>query len=205
MPKGNTTFSPDLLKKNDFFEVEIGKWGRKHSNTELWCSFCNKAVPFDHGGMNQINQHMKSGKHKTTSNLRFSNTQPKLQQVKGALKLGIPVSTQTTQAEVLWAFKVAEEDFSLMSCNDVGKLFGRMFEGSAVAEKFSMGQSKISYVVRHGLGPVVVKNLVDDINQSDSLFTLLLDETTTKQCVKQMDYLIRYWSVKENEVVTRYL
>ena len=68
-----------------------------------------------------------------------------------------------------------------------------------------MGRSKISYVVRHGLGHVVVKDLVDDINQSDSLFTLLLDETTTEQCVKQMDYLIRYLSVKEIEVVTRYL
>ena len=43
-----------------------------------------------------------------------------------------------------------------------------MFAGCPVAEKFSTGHTKVSYMVRHGLGPVV----------------LLLDEATTNQVVK---------------------
>lgn len=34
---------------------------------------------------------------------------------------------------------------------------------------------------------------------------LLLDEATTKQVVKQMDFLIHHWSNSENHVATRYL
>ena len=100
---------------------------------------------------------------------------------------------------------MAEEDFSFQSCNNLDELFKRMFEGCPISEKFSLGSSKASYVVRHGLGAAVCKELVDDINKSDSIFTLLIDETTTKQVVKQMDFLIRYWSISANEVVTRYL
>ena len=38
-----------------------------------------------------------------------------------------------------------------------------------------------------------------------NLYTLLLNGTTTKQVVKQMDFLIRHWSNSKNQVVTRYL
>ena len=47
-----------------------------------------------------------------------------------------------------------------------------------------MGHTKTSYMVRYGLGPVVQKELLKDINTSENLLTLLLDETTTKQVVK---------------------
>ena len=63
-----------------------------------------------------------------------------------------------------------------------------------------MGHTKTSYMVRYGLGPVVQKELLKDIN-TENLLTLLLDETTTKQVVKQMDFLIPHWSNIENQVL----
>ena len=44
-----------------------------------------------------------------------------------------------------------------------------------------MGHTKVSYLMRHGVGPVVQKELVKDINTSENLCTLLLDKTITKQ------------------------
>ena len=65
-----------------------------------------------------------------------------------------------------------------------------------------MSSTKAFYIVCHGLGPVVQKQLVKEVYQSANLFTLLLDETTTEQVIKQIDFLVRYFSVAENEVVT---
>ena len=62
-----------------------------------------------------------------------------------------------------------------------------------------------TYVVRHVLGPVVQNELIKDANTSENIYTLLLDEITTKQVVKQMDFLMHHWSNSKNQVVTRYL
>ena len=79
-----------------------------------------------------------------------------------------------------------------------------MFECES-SEKFAIGRTKMSYVVRHGLGPAVLEELTADINNSIGCFTLLLDETTTAQVKKQCDFLVRYWSEDSNEVCTRYV
>ena len=61
------------------------------------------------------------------------------------------------------------------------------------------------YIVRHSLSEVLLNELVDDIKVSIGTLTLLLDETTTSQVKKQYDFLIRYWSEREDSVIsTRY-
>ena len=74
--------------------------------------------------------------------------------------------------------------------------FYRMFPYE-VSEKFSVGRTKMSYIVRHGLSEVLRNELVDDIKASIGTFTLLLDQTTTSQVKKQCGFLIRYWSESE--------
>ena len=73
-----------------------------------------------------------------------------------------------------------------------------------VSEKFSVGHTKISYVIQHGLSEVLLNKLVDDIKASIGTFTLLLDETTT-QVKESCDFLICYWSEREDSVSTRYI
>ena len=115
-----------------------------------------------------------------------------------------PLNEAVTESEIFLLFKLAEEDWSFSSCDRLDQLFAWMFPGSDVAEKFDVGHTKASYSVRHGLGPVVLNELVKDINTSGNMVTLMLDETT-KQVVKQMDFLVRYWSETDQSVVTRYL
>ena len=79
-----------------------------------------------------------------------------------------------------------------------------MFLGE-VSEKFSVAHTKMSYIVCHGLSEVLLAELVDDVNNSIGTLTLLLDETTTAQVKKQCDFLVRFWSELEDQVVTRYL
>ena len=51
---------------------------------------------------------------------------------------------------------------------------------------------------------MVLKELFNDANISRNLYTLLLDETVTKQVTNQMDLLLYYLSTK-NQAVISYL
>ena len=58
----------------------------------------------------------------------------------------------------------------------------------------------MSYIDRH----VLLSGLLEDLNKCVGTFTLLLDETATAQA-KVYDFLVRYLSETEDEVITRYL
>ena len=103
--------------------------------------------------MNQINQHVIAGKHrKAWENVHPDpNKQKTFQAVRGEVALSKPLNQSVLEAEIVWLFKLAEEDWSFESCDHLDKLFVRMFPGSAVAEKFGTAHTKASYSIRHGL------------------------------------------------------
>ena len=77
-----------------------------------------------------------------------------------------------------------------------------MFLGPVTTEGFTLNRPKASYLISDGLGPILTKHLMKEINSTDTAFTLMYDETTTKQVRKQMDIPVRFWlETKENGVV----
>ena len=65
--------------KKDAFGIEIGEWAKESSKTEIWCLLCNPCVKLDHGGINQINQHVKTVGHFKKPKMKFSANQPRFQ------------------------------------------------------------------------------------------------------------------------------
>ena len=75
------------------------------------------------------------------------------------------VSTSTTSAtptqcisrddvlntEVLWAIKTVMLHYSMNSSSNTGELFKMMFPDSQIAQKFSCGMTKCSYLITHEL------------------------------------------------------
>ena len=110
-----------------------------------------------------------------------------------------------SSAEAVWMFKVAEQNYSLRSCDGVPKLFLTMFSDSNIAKGFTVSRQKASYIVFDGLGPFLGKRLCNDITSYEGTFTVIFDETTTVQNQKQMDVLIRYWSESEGLIAAQYL
>ena len=161
-----------------------------------------KPVPVDHSGIGRVNLHVQGKNQMELSNLQFSSIPPRFDKIGATVQLAKHILMKTLEAECLWAFKLAKEDWSFHRC-DGNKLFHRMFT-SDVTEKFSIAHTKVSYTVRHGLCKVRLEELVADIKSSHSCFTLL-DETTTKQVKKQCDFLIIYGSANEDEVCTKYI
>ena len=146
--------------------------------------------------MNQVNQYAQSKRYKTKSHPRLSGKQVTLHSVQGTVKLTKPVEERQVEAEALWTFKIAEDYSRQVIQKDICGL---------PSTKYLMGLTKALYMLRHRHGPVVRKELVKYINTSKKLCTLLLDETTTKQVVKQMDFLIPHWSNSKSQVVKMYL
>ena len=73
-----------------------------------------------------------------------------------------------------------------------------------VAKQFSMGSSKVSHLLSHGLGPFFADKLTEDIVQSGTFYTLYFDETTV-QNRKQFDLLVHFYSETRQEVVIHFL
>ena len=154
--------------------------------------------------MSQVNQHVIGKKHNILSDQGFSKTQLKFLNAASNVILGKPLDARVVEAEILYAFKLAEQDWYFRSCDGTGTLFENMHLGE-VASKFGLGYSKMSYVCRHALGPAVLEEYVADISNSDGCYTLLLDETANAQVKKQCDFLVRYSSPTEEEVSTKYI
>ena len=58
-----------------------------------------------------------------------------------------------TDAEILLALDVIVSNYSLNSCQNKSKLFSRMFKGCRIAELFTCGSTKCSYIINFGIAP----------------------------------------------------
>ena len=162
MPKHKTT-SKNLFEKIDANNVMVNKWAVLGADANaIYFPLCLKPVPINHGGMEQVNQHIRGKTHKSISDAKFSSSQSSSA---SSVQLAKPVHIHVTQAEGLWAFKSAEQDSSFRSCDGIDRLFHGMFQ-SETYEKFAIGRTKVSYVVPHGLGPTVLEETSKDINAS---------------------------------------
>ena len=100
--------------------------------------------------------------------------------------------------------KVVESDDSLTSCDNIGKLFMQMFLGN-ISNQFQLGGSKASCVVSDGRSPCILDETVKNIKTCGTGYTAMFDETTANQNRKQLDVLIRYWSIETKQIVSKCL
>ena len=87
------------------------------------------------------------------SDLRFSKSASHINVSfsSGALTVEPSIADKITAAELKWCLKVAESDFSLSSCDDIGLLFPDMFDDSRIANGFKLSRSKALYIFSDGL------------------------------------------------------
>ena len=112
------------------------------------------------------------------------------------------------KAEVLWAIKVIVGHHSYRSCGDLSELFVKMFPDSNTAREFSMGRTKLSYVICHGLAPYYQNKLVKYLTPISGIqpnFVVLFDEAyNSVSNTKQLDVHVSYFDKKEKIVCRSY-
>ena len=97
-------------------------------------------------------------------------------------KVGVVLPGYESQkAEIFWLAKVASNNFSLRSTNNLGDLFKAMFPDSKIAANFHLSCTSSSYMISEGLSPYFTRMIVNDLLKSSLLVSLHFDNTTTAQ------------------------
>lgn len=79
-----------------------------------------------------------------------------------------------------------------------------MFPDSDIAENFTCGENKISYIVTFGISPYL-KDIMDSEMKNVKYFVLMYDESHNDSLEqKQLDVHVKYWDEEKNQVVTKY-
>ena len=127
MSKHKTT-SKNLLEKIDANNVLVNKWAVLGVDANaIDSTLCCKPVPINHS-LEQVNQHVWDKTQTFFSDAKFSSSQCRFFKSASNVKLAKQVHIQVTQAKRLWAFKLAEQDWSFRSCDGIDRLFLCMFQ-----------------------------------------------------------------------------
>lgn len=103
------------------------------------------------------------------------------------------LTDQVTKAEIIWALKAVDSNYSYSSCDDFVPIMQRLDPSSVVFQKMSLGRNKTSYIISHGLYPYFMKNIIKSIQDAPA-FTLGTDAGTFKLhgLAKLVDIVIRW-------------
>ena len=206
MPGGTTHFQNDWLDLMDDNRNRIGDWCRpsKLSKTAGYCHLCCKEIPCCNAGIGQIKQHALGKGHQQKAKDRLGQGQTKLMPSSSGGAVCDTHQNRVTTAEVLWAMNCVEHDYSFNSADKSAELFRTIFPDSDIAKNFSMGATKLTYVVNDGLGPLFHNEVVDDLKNGKNGYIVVFDENPTDQNKNQMDIHVRFFSSISNQVADRF-
>ena len=89
--------------------------------------------------------------------------------------------------------------------SNTGELFKMMFPDSQVAQTFSCGKTKCSYLITHGLASYFHDRMLASLKDGDVKYVISFDESLNRtQHKEQMDMIIHFWDNEKNNVCSRY-
>ena len=108
-----------------------------------------------------------------------------------------------TTFEIIWCLQAISSHKSLRSAEMDVKVFPLLFPDSEIAKSMQLGQSKMAYLIVHGISAFCQKSLLDEVVTLEH-FMIGFDESLNKVSQKQqIDLNIRFWNNK-NVVKTCY-
>lgn len=215
----NCKFLTIWNEKDDGQGYKVQEWATKTSDNEAYCKACMCTIDVSQKGFQAVTQHASTTKHKKNMIAQKSVGQMRLIDTPaiGASSSSVTgtsnenpsvlqlcsVRDQTTRAELIWTMKSVASNFSASSCNDLKATFQAMFGLNTILQSFSLGRTKITYLITEALAPYFKNEQRKEIG--DSYFTLLYDETTNAAGRKELHTAIRYWCESTNSVITQHL
>ena len=99
---------------------------------------------------------------------------------------------QVIKAETIRALDYVGSGYSFASANNDNEKFRLMFPDSTIAKAHKQIETKIAYVIQHGIAPYIKEKVLAEV--CDKPFAFKFVETTTEQIKKQNDGYVQYWS-----------
>ena len=80
-----------------------------------------------------------------------------------------------------------------------------MFPDSQIAQKFSCGKTKCSYLITHGLASYFDHRMLASLKDGDVKYVISSDESLNRTLQQeQMDMIIHFWDNEKKKVCSRY-
>lgn len=209
-----------MVSRKDSRDNLVSTWGRKHSDSKVFCTVCTITINCELKGFQALQQHAITSKHISNykdklgeKQLHLSaslpttstNIEQNVNEKKNIKSLFIQTSSRdlATKAELIWTMKSIISNMSAASSDRISQIFKSMFPESFVNSSFSLNRTKLSYLITDSLGPHFRQIVLGECQKT--YYTLIYDETTNAEGAKELQCAIRYWSDAVNEVVVHHL
>ncbi|KAG8180574.1 hypothetical protein JTE90_018193 [Oedothorax gibbosus] len=187
MPPKSYKVIDTWFKKKDKNGHPYSEWCKKLNDEEIQCIVCNKKIACISKGWQAVTQHENSSVHKEAA-VKLSKTQllvsPRnigvscgiqsavsLQEPKKSTVLDTGKSLQlchsreeACKAELIWAMKMVQSNISTTFVEDITEVFKTMF--TTIPQGFSLGRTKLTYLITEALGPFFRNVLIEDAKKS---------------------------------------
>lgn len=173
MPKRKCVFNDELQKEYPFIKKHCG-------DSIVFCNKCMCSFSIAHGGKDDINQHLKTRKHKdadisassSKTMTRFFKTQT--------------VDEKLAATEGTWAYHCVYHNHSFRSADCTSKLVKKCFE-----EKYTCARTKTEAIVCNVLKYDCIDSLKRDL--SGTRFLTIFSDCSNHGSIKICPILVRYF------------
>lgn len=153
------------------------------------CTVCCSELSISSGGLKDLRRHSNTNTH-----------QKCLRSSEGNLSLSsfvVKEKNDVTDAELLWANFICENNLPISLSDNFTKLVPTMFPDSDVASNFRCGRTKTSAIIQQAIASCEEEKIINSMRTS--LFTLLIDESTDITIHRQMIILVRFFTSQQVE------
>jgi len=178
-PRRKCVFNEKLKAEYKFLK------GVESSAERVRCLTCNSEFSVEHKGRLDIEEHIKTDKHKravsAASHLNITSF----------FKGNTSTDLQCAAKEATFAYHTAQHELSFKTSDCTSKLIKKLFE-----PKFSAARTKTEAVIIHVISPYIFKTVLEDLNVVNFI-TVTIDSSNRKD-IKLTPIVVRYF--KENRV-----
>ncbi|XP_063895636.1 LOW QUALITY PROTEIN: zinc finger protein 862-like [Helicoverpa armigera] len=163
-------------------------------DTKAWCKAC-KCTLVAH--KKDLVEHSKTKKH--DQSLKRSNIVGHSSKMSDFFEK--PLKEPRKVAELKIAAYVAEHS-SIKSVDHLGILIKDLDPTSPVLKDLKLHRSKCTALIRNVISPCYLEELLEEVG--DIRYSIIVDETTTVDTKKVMCMIIKFFSEKQNKIITQF-
>ena len=164
----------------------------KGNDGAVYCTDCKSNINIMRGSIKQLEAHVATKKHKkNAASLKNQST----------LQTFMSSSLKVSKAELMYVMYLVEHDEAFLHADHFTPLAPIMFTDSEIAKNFKCSRTKATVLAKEVIAPHIKENIVQQVKEATH-YSVLLDETTDRNTIRQLAIVIRYVTFDANAGLT---
>lgn len=155
------------------------------SDSDIHCDICGSDFSIAHSGKTDIENHVKTDKHKRS--LNAASTSKQLPEFFRATVAPSHSDLETAAREGVWAYHLINENENFRSADCSSKIFRNCFG----LTKYQNARTKCEAIVKNVFGPFIEKQLVEEMK--NAIYVSIITDASNHGNIKMFPVLVRYF------------